>query len=214
LTVAGIGVAPSRAAAGEVTAAPSSEQTMVEWIDWVIRDIDTYWNDTFASYGAPWPGSTWVTADGADVWDSACGGPVGDPALYPEVSPAFYCLNDETVYLSAPFLYRTWLDSGDFGAAVVVAHEMGHHVQHVLGVENPPWSPNVQPLELQADCLAGVWAGEKERTGQLEPGDLDEGIATMISVGDYEIGSYQHHGTPEERADSFITGYDQGLDAC
>lgn len=209
------GLGTSAASADTTTAAHvAAEQTMVEWTDWVIRDVDAYWADVFASYGQDWPGVSWVTADEGERWPSTCGEQVGDPDVYPSVSPAFYCTLDATVYLSMPFLYETWLNTGDFGSAVVIAHEMGHHVQTILSVDNPPWSPNISPYELQADCLAGVWAGAKRDSGQLETGDLDEGISAMLALGDYEVEVYDHHGTPEERASAFVNGYDVGLSAC
>jgi uncharacterized protein len=149
----------------------------------------------------------------------------------------FYCPLDEKVYLDLGFyreLARRFGAPGEFAQAYVIAHEVGHHVQHVLGIaprvreaqERDPASRNALSvrMELQADCLAGAWARSVGERGRLDPGDVDAGLGAAAAVGDDRIqrratGSVEPekftHGTAEQRARWFRRGYDSGdLDAC
>ena len=114
----------------------------------------------------------------------------------------FYCPADNKVYLDLSFfqeLSRRFGAPGDFAIAYVIAHELGHHVQTVLGIEgnvrrqqqNDPGNANLYlvRLELQADCFAGVWAHSTYQRGLLEEGDIDEGLAAVAAVGDDRLGA-------------------------
>jgi uncharacterized protein len=141
------------------------------------------------------------------------------------------------VYLDLGFfdeLNRRFQAPGDFAQAYVVAHEVGHHIQQQLGIdeevrrqsaENPDDANELSVrLELQADCLAGVWGRSTYDRGILETGDLEEGINAAASVGDDRIQSQAQgridpesftHGTSEQRAEWLRAGFDSGeLDAC
>lgn len=152
-------------------------------------------------------------------------------------SGPFYCPGDERVYVDLGF-YRELKDRfgapGDFAQAYVLTHEIGHHVQNLLGVfqqvqratEGRPGSANALSvrLELQADCYPGVWAHTTAQRNILEPGDLDEGLAAAASVGDDRIQRMEGqadnpdaftHGTAAQRTRWFRRGYDSGrVDAC
>jgi hypothetical protein len=149
----------------------------------------------------------------------------------------FYCPLDEKVYIDLGFyreLARRFGAPGEFAQAYVIAHELGHHVQHVLGIaprvreaqERDPSSRNALSvrMELQADCFAGAWGRSVGERGQLEPGDIEAGLRAAAAVGDDRIqqrttGSVQPesftHGTAEQRARWFRRGYESaGRAAC
>jgi predicted metalloprotease len=103
--------------------------------------------------------------------------------------------------------------SGDFSVAYAIAHEYAHAMQHELGViADDPTAQRfaTAAVELHADCWAGVWANSAYYQGVLQPGDVQEGIDAAALVGDYAYGDPRHHGTPAERAEAFLAGYDNG----
>jgi predicted metalloprotease len=142
-------------------------------------------------------------------------------------SGPFYCPADQSVYLDLGFFreLRTRFGApGDFAQAYVLAHELGHHVQNLLGIESQVQSQQDDDpsrrndlsvrLELQADCLAGVWAFSAYQRGELEPGDLDEGLAAAAAVGDDRLGARSSeqwtHGSSALRTKWFSRGYETG----
>ncbi|MFC4783613.1 neutral zinc metallopeptidase [Nocardioides sp. MAHUQ-72] len=194
----------------------------------VVEDTANYWSGQLTAwepqYGTgPWQTVTYQIIDSGQSVLSACTDGAGnttlagDPDELAGANPAFFCGADMTIYLSSQWLYdNIWNASGDsaaasdFGVAYAVAHEMGHAVQHDLGITTPADSATVAPTELQADCLAGVWSNEKYYENQLEPGDVEEAVAEAAAVGDYEYTDPGFHGTPEERSGAFMVGYDSG----
>jgi predicted metalloprotease len=144
----------------------------------------------------------------------------------------FYCPTDERVYLDLGFfdeLKQKFGASGDFAQAYVLAHELGHHVQHLLGTdaqirrlqEQHPDEANQLSvrLELQADCYAGVWAHSTDTRGRLQQGDIDEALTAASSVGDDRIQQQTTgrinvdsftHGSAAQRSASFRKGFDSG----
>jgi predicted metalloprotease len=141
--------------------------------------------------------------------ESACG--LGESAMGP-----FYCPGDQKVYLDLEFfdqLDQRFGAPGDFAQAYVVAHEIGHHIQHLLGIESQVRSAQQrQPraanqysvlLELQADCLAGVWGHSTNRRNLLDPDDAEEGLRAAASIGDDAI---QRQTTGRVRPESFTHG--------
>jgi hypothetical protein len=149
----------------------------------------------------------------------------------------FYCPLDEKVYIDLGFyreLARRFGAAGEFANAYVIAHEVGHHVQHVLGIAErvraaqarDPETRNALSvrMELQADCLAGAWARDVGERGKLEPGDIEEGLRAAAAVGDDRIQQQTTgrvrpeaftHGTAEQRSTWFRRGYDtRSLAAC
>jgi predicted metalloprotease len=156
---------------------------------------------------------------------SDCGGATA------EIGP-HYCPADENVYLDLSFfreLRQRFGAPGDFAQAYVMAHEIAHHVQHLMGISdqvrdeqraNPDEANELSiRLELQADCLAGVWAFTAYERALLESGDLQEGLGAAAAVGDDRIqqqstGSIDReswtHGSSEQRMRWFTTGYENG----
>jgi hypothetical protein len=172
-----------------------------------------------------------------DAIQSACG-------FAESASGPFYCPGDHYVYLDLGFfneLRSKFGASGDFAEAYVLAHEVGHHVQNLLGIDaqmrrlqsQDPGAANQLSvrLELQADCLAGVWAHATNKVGrgdkglmELEPGDLEEGLRAAAAIGDDRIQRMSTgrvfpdkftHGTSEQRVTWLRRGFDSGTpDAC
>jgi uncharacterized protein len=192
--------------------------TIDEFLTQLLQEIDTYWTRTFEAAGLPTPRVRyeWV-APGAFVL-TACGEPAGDRS-------AFYCPADDTIYVAQRFaadLYAGVAEglpgesagygraAGDFAVAYVLAHEYAHNLQHELGVFDNSVTPAAKPFELQADCMAGTWANSVYEQGLLQPGDLQEATDAALAVGDFDVGNAQHHGTPEERRDALLAGFESG----
>ncbi len=184
----------------------------------VLRDVDAHWTRVFAAARLPEPrvGYNWVAPGSFTL--TGCGPPADD-------SVALYCPADDTIYVGQQFaadLYAGVLDglpgeregfgnaAGDFAVAYVVAHEYAHNLQQELGIFNNSVTPNARPFELQADCMAGVWAYSVFAKGDLEPGDIEEATNAALAVGDFDVGNKQHHGTPQERRNALVSGFESG----
>jgi predicted metalloprotease len=193
-------------------------QTIDEFMTGVLRSVDRYWTRTFEAAGLPEPRVRyeWIAPGGRSL--TYCG-------TFARDMSAFYCPADDTIYVGQQFaadLYRGVLRGlpgesagygravGDFAVAYVLAHEYGHNLQQELGVFDNSVSETARPFELQADCLAGTWAFSVYEEGLLEPGDLQEATDAALAVGDFDAGNRQHHGTPEERRDALLAGFDSG----
>ncbi|HWT21876.1 MAG TPA: neutral zinc metallopeptidase, partial [Solirubrobacteraceae bacterium] len=185
----------------------------------VLRNVDAFWTRTLEESGLPTPRVRYLWLDPGARAASACGAVADDNA-------AFYCPSDDTIYVAEVFAERVWTGTadtfpgqragygravGDFGLAYVVAHEYAHNLQQELGYfsRRSP-AASAAPLELQADCLAGVWGNSVYRAGQLEEGDVEEALSTALAVGDFEFESQGHHGTPEQRRDAWSLGFRDG----
>jgi uncharacterized protein len=216
----------STSSGGEVGLSPADsarEEPMVQFVSFVTDDVQQTWEGAFERAGSSYrPAKMVLFRDGTI---SGCG--TAQSAMGP-----FYCPTDEKVYLDLGFfneLDRRFGAPGDFAQAYVIAHELGHHVQHLLGVDtrvrdaqrgNPDIAnPLSVRLELQADCYAGVWAHSAAERGKLEAGDIDEGLGAASAVGDDRIqrkttGSVNvdsfTHGSAKQRYDWFRRGYDSG----
>jgi uncharacterized protein len=207
---------------------PDPEKKEVDFVAFVFNDAQAFWAEQFAAAGSPYENAKLVVYRSST--DTGCG--AGSSSVGP-----FYCPLDRRVYLDLGFfdeLNQRFQAPGDFAQAYVVAHEVGHHVQQQLGIDeevrrqsgdNPDDANDLSVrLELQADCLAGVWGRSTYDRGILETGDLEEGINAAASVGDDRIQSQAQgridpesftHGTSEQRAEWLRTGFDSGeLDAC
>jgi predicted metalloprotease len=211
--------------------APSgSEAEMREFVAVLLADTEDVWNKVFRDAGHTYEEPRLVLFSG--TVQSACG-------FAQAASGPFYCPLDNKVYLDFSFfdeLERRFGAPGDFAQAYVIAHEIGHHVQNQLGilgkVENVKQQASRSEanalsvmVELQADCLAGVWANRAQRARPiLEPGDIEEGIRAAGSVGDdriqrqsqgYVVPDAFTHGSSEQRARWFRRGLDSGnLASC
>lgn len=215
-------------AQGEVSGlAPADsvrEEPHVVFVSQVLDDAQQTWASAFQGAGGTYrPAKLVLFRDGTQ---SACGG--AGSAMGP-----FYCPVDEKVYLDLGFfneLDRRFGAPGDFAQAYVIAHELGHHVQRLVGQDgkvreaqrqNPDIANQLSVrLELQADCYAGVWAHSAAERGKLEAGDIEEGLAAASAVGDDRIqrkttGSVNvdafTHGSARERSEWFRRGYESGV---
>ena len=126
---------------------------------------------------------------------------------------ALYCPLDATIYLSPSFLETQQREVGDYAPITVLAHEWGHHVQFLTQTPDPGGTT----IELQADCLAGVYTQDAEQHGLLDPGDISEAVTISRNAGE-PIGLPQDHpgahGINDDRITAFMRGYLNGLDAC
>ena len=216
---------------GELRTTPEEEK-LVDFVDAVMKDAQDMWQGTL---GGRYQQTRAVIF--RDAIQSACGS--AQSATGP-----FYCPADSLVYLDLGFfteLQQRFRAPGDFAQAYVLAHELGHHVQHLLGIESQvrrlqQARPDQQNelsvrLELQADCFAGVWghhAAEPGRAAQgkveLESGDIDEGLNAAAAIGDDRIQRMSGsrvapdrftHGSSEQRVTWFRRGFDRGdIQAC
>jgi uncharacterized protein len=204
---------------------PEEENKQAEFVRVVLQDTEDVWNKLFQERGADYQEPILVLFTGAD--QSACG--MASAAMGP-----FYCPLDSKVYIDLSFyndLQSRFGAPGDFAMAYVVAHEVGHHVQHLLGItdrvhgqrdrlseeENNKLSVK---LELQADFLAGVWAHHANQLNDiLEPGDIEEALQAANAIGDDRLQKQSQghvvpdaftHGTSEQRMYWFKKGYDTG----
>jgi uncharacterized protein len=204
---------------------------MGEFVAAIFGSTEAQWKEIFAQAGRTYVPPTLVMYSGATV--SACG--YAQSAMGP-----FYCPNDQKVYLDTSFFQdlerrfggcNVGSKSCQFSQAYVIAHEVGHHVQNLLGL-----LPRVQDaqrgldqvaanqlqvkVELQADCLAGVWANHAEEKWRfLEPGDIESAMQTASAIGDdrlqrrtqgYVVPDAFTHGSSEQRTRWFITGLKSG----
>ncbi len=193
-----------------------------------VIDIQTFWQQEFEAAGRTYVVTPTVFFSGGT--DTGCG-----PAQ--SATGPFYCPADSKVYFDLDFLVQLQNQlgaTGDLAAQYIVAHEYGHHIQNVLGISDQvrqleqqnPSQANAYSvrLELQADCLAGVWAHNADARGQLQAGDIDEALNAAAAVGDDRIqqqsgGSVNPesftHGTSEQRQTWFRRGYTTGSsDQC
>ena len=204
---------------------PPEDDEQAEFVEVILADTETTWQNLMPRYDRSYELPGLVLFSGAT--QSACG--VGQSAMGP-----FYCPLDEKIYIDLDF-YRA-LDQrfgapGDFARAYVIAHEVGHHVQNQLGISGEIQRRRQQVsraegnelsvrLELQADCLAGVWGNRAETERDLlERGDVEEGLRAAAAIGDDNIQRQTQgrvapesftHGTSEQRMRWFRRGLDSG----
>lgn len=204
-----LGVEPDVGASGAPMSAEDSaaEEPEVEFVVFVLNDVQKTWATVLPRYGRAFhPAKLAIFRNSTE---SGCG-----PAQ--SVMGPFYCPVDEKVYLDLGFfeeLKQRFGASGDFAQAYVLAHELGHHVQRLLGTdarvrqaqESNPASANELSVrvELQADCYAGVWAHSTDQRQMLQRGDVDEALNAASAVGDDRI---QKRTTGRVNVDSFTHG--------
>ena len=208
----------------------AAENQSADFVSVVLADTEDTWTAVFAKKGMVYTKPKLVLFKGSV--DSACGS--ADTAVGP-----FYCPDDEKVYIDLDF-YNELRDQygapGDFAQAYVIAHEVGHHVQNLLGTSAKVEQLEEQSdettanrysvmLELQADCYAGVWAKQTDNTQHfLEPGDIEEAMNAASQIGDdtlqresqgYVVPDSFTHGTSAQRMKWFNAGFTGGdIDSC
>jgi predicted metalloprotease len=221
---------------GGYSPAPSQSSTqssgndeMRAFVATVLADTEDSWSAIFAASGEDYPEPTLTLFSGSVR--SSCG-------LASAATGPFYCPGDQNLYIDLSFydqLRQRFGAPGDFAQAYVLAHEVGHHVQNVLGIlpkvheaQRGMSKSDANALsvrtELQADCLAGIWANRTETRGLLEPGDVEEAITAAAAVGDdalqqqsqgYVVPDSFTHGTSEQRMEWFRRGFENGsLNDC
>jgi predicted metalloprotease len=220
-----------QADAGSTTSSGSPSDTMGQFVSGVLGSTETVWTDIFAQSGRTYKAPTLVMFSGAT--QSGCG--FAKSAMGP-----FYCPLDQKVYLDTSFFQdlegrlgacQVGSKTCQFSEAYVIAHEIGHHVQNLMGV-----LPKVQQaqramdqteanslqvrVELQADCLAGIWANRGQAKWDfIEPGDVDSALQTASAIGDdrlqrrsqgYVVPDAFTHGTSAQRSQWFTMGLKSG----
>ncbi len=207
------------------TGAPANDPA-AEFVAVVLGDTEETWNRIFQSAGRQYQEPVLVLFDGQV--QSACGGASA-------ASGPFYCPADRKVYLDLSFfreLDQRFGAPGDFAAAYVIAHEVGHHVQTVLGISGQVRDSQQGQgraganqlsvaMELQADCLAGVWGHHANRKQLLDPDDVNEGLQAAAAIGDDRLTRGRvspesfTHGTSEQRARWLRQGLSSGdINSC
>jgi uncharacterized protein len=208
---------------------PPATDPQTRFMRVVLKDTEDTWVSLFRSNGSTYEPPVLVLFSGAT--NTACG--LGQSAMGP-----FYCPGDSKVYLDTSFFED--LDSrfgapGDFAQAYVIAHEIGHHVQNLLGVSAQVQRARQQVseaegnalsvrLELQADCYAGVWGHYAAQHDLLDPGDAEEGLRAAAAIGDDRLQRQAQgrvapesftHGSSEQRVSWLRRGLQSGqIDSC
>jgi predicted metalloprotease len=217
----------TQAPAPQVGGAPDEQ---ADFVSVVLADTEDTWDTLFAQAGRRYEPPTLVLF--TDLVRSACG--MAQAAMGP-----FYCPLDQKVYIDLGFyrdLQQRFRAPGDFAQAYVIAHEVGHHVQTLLGISQQVTEQRQRMsqaqgnalsvrLELQADCLAGVWAHHADRSRQLlEEGDVEEGLNAAAAIGDDRLQRQTQgtvvpesftHGSSEQRVSWFRRGLESGsVESC
>jgi predicted metalloprotease len=202
----------------------SQEKELSQFVSVVLADTEKVWTDVFKQQGLEYKDPTLVLYSGSV--QSACGqaGAAAGP---------FYCPGDQKLYIDLSFydeLQQKFKAPGDFAMAYVIAHEVGHHVQTLLGttdkimplrqkLSQKEFNEYLVRFELQADYLAGVWAHHAQSMKLLDEGDIDEALNAASAVGDdsiqkkaqgYVVPESFTHGTSEQRKSWFYKGFQSG----
>ncbi len=211
LTVLGLldGGAPGSTSARTEGQAPAADDTSARFVAAILASTEDVWTENFKTAGMSYRAPRLNIFRGS--YPTACGR--GESAMGP-----FYCPGDEQVYIDLSF-YDTMRNRlgapGDFAQAYVVAHEVGHHVQHLLGISGKVDAMRGRVsqaqqnalsvrLELQADCFAGIWAAQSQQAkGWLEQGDIEEGLNAASQIGDDAL---QRQSAGTVRPESFTHG--------
>ena len=209
--------------------ASGREDEMKQFVSTIIGSTEEVWTKVFKAYGRDYPEPTTTVFSGGV--QSACG-------LASSASGPFYCPGDKKVYIDFDFyrqLAQQFGAPGDFAQAYVLAHEVGHHVQNIIGVL-PEFNRMRQSMgkleanqmsvkvELQADCFAGIWGHYVAKEGWLDQGDLEEALNAAKQIGDdtiqkktqgYVVPDAFNHGTSEQRRYWFRRGFEAGrIEQC
>lgn len=224
LSLAGFGTssAPTQISRPD-TARDQREQPLVQFVSFVLDDVQKTWTQILSEQGVPYHHAKLVLF--RDRINSACG-------LAQEASGPFYCPGDEKVYIDLAFfdeLKQRFGAPGEFAEAYVLAHELGHHVQKLTGIERKVEAAQQQnpqarnqlsvKLELQADCFAGVWGHTTDERKLLDPNEVNEGLKAAAAVGDDRLQRMSGravnpesftHGSSQQRVSWFQKGFTTG----
>ncbi|MCP2033556.1 putative metalloprotease [Planomicrobium sp. HSC-17F08] len=193
--------------------------TMRDYLVYLVNDVDAFWSpimmqggfsDPFVYYSFPALGEPIVTK---------C--KLTDPK---NPAQAFYCQLDDQLVISQEMAKQLWegtvktnkeprpkYNAGDFSVAVIVAHEFAHNLQTEIGwITNTGYKTTSRSIELNADCLTGVWANSSYYKGLLDTTDIQEAMRTLSDIGQDMTAPDPTHGTPKERTDAFMLGYNTG----
>lgn len=202
----------------------AAQDSMAEFVRVVLKETEDVWNDQLSKAGQSYREPTLVLFSGST--ESGCG-------FASAASGPFYCPGDQKLYIDLAFydqLKEQFGAPGDFAMAYVVAHEVGHHIQKLLGISDKmarireqvgkeEYNKYSVRLELQADFLAGVWAHYEKGKGILEAGDIEEALNAANQIGDdnlqkqaqgYVVPESFTHGTSAQRMYWFKKGYETG----
>lgn len=218
---AGDAAEPGEAIASQL--GDTSTYTMHDFLSFVLTDIDTFWSSVWRNAGLTEP-FVYVDFPAPGVsMQSSC-----ETDGFTDDSAAFYCGPDDQIVFSQALATRVWegsirtnndplsqYSSGDFSVAYVMAHEYAHSLQAELDIiPDAPGETRLYPVyktELHADCWSGIWANSAYYRNLLDPGDVEEGIRTALDIGDYDFANAKHHGTPAERTEALMVGYNSGV---
>ncbi|MEM9205459.1 MAG: neutral zinc metallopeptidase [Pseudomonadota bacterium] len=229
LSGGGGSIAPQQTQFNQPSAGGGTDDEMKQFVSTVLADTEDIWHAIFEAAGARYREPSLVLF--TDRVQSACG-------FASSATGPFYCPGDEKVYIDLGFyreLHTRFEAPGDYAQAYVLAHEVGHHVQNLIGVL-PKFNQMRRQLseiernrmstrvELQADCFAGIWGYHTREQGWIEQGDLVEAMNAASQIGDdaiqkrmqgYVVPESFNHGTSEQRQRWFKTGFDTGsMEAC
>ncbi len=205
------------------SAGSPEEEELAQFVSFVLDDNQETWTRVFPELNRRYEETTLVLF--RDVVQSACG-------LAESATGPFYCPGDQKVYIDLGFydeLRQRFGAPGDFAQAYVISHEIGHHVQHLLGIDAEVRAAQSQRprdandlsvrMELQADCFAGVWGHSTAQRNLLERGDVEEGLNAAAAIGDDRIQRMSRgtvnpdgftHGSSEQRVAWFRRGMSSG----
>jgi predicted metalloprotease len=195
--------------------------SMYEFQEYVLYDVDRFWTNMYAYWGVEAPYVNFAFMAPGEVLPTACTNPVTGQAANADDHAFFYCPADDTIYASQKMAQDLWNGTftspalggaplgatiGDFVVAYALAHEYAHNIQSEFGLNVPGAA-----RELNADCMAGIWANAAYYEGILDANDINEGLTAAWLVGDDPInGSRDPHGTSDQRVQAFWDGYNSG----
>ncbi|MFF9981186.1 neutral zinc metallopeptidase [Streptomyces erythrochromogenes] len=220
--------APEGAAIPGTSAEVPTQQQVADYLAARVHELDEFWTRYFTKVlklQEPSVSFALITPE-KGKYRSDC----GNIEIAHDTPNAYYCtadiLNPDTGYIGAVYLPVTtmrkmWTGDifgdqdkriGDFAAAVLTAHEFGHHIVDELRIQLSNETKTIGPptgkwKELVADCMAGIWVRSVYESGFLQPGDFEEAVAAMEDIGDEQTAAPDHHGTPQERQQALLTGY-------
>ncbi len=229
IALSAMGYNPLNLINGGVGGAPTTQQTPADDVEFqfvgtILAETEDTWGRIFSQAGAQYQPPVLRLYTGQV--NSACG-------FATAAAGPFYCPGDQKVYLDTSFfteLSQRFGAPGDFAAAYVIAHEVGHHVQTITGISQKVREAQARAdkaeqnalqvrMELQADCYAGIWAHDARRIDILEPGDIEEGLRAAAAIGDDTLQRNAGrrvtpesftHGSSQQRQRWFQTGYQTG----